>query len=529
MTVGHIAVCLALAAGFVCGQSDNKPEIRGAVTDPSLDIGVAGAEITLFEFLLDAEKTVVRTQIATTSTDTRGEFRFPLQHVGEYFVEVKKEGYSVPVFGPGGPPTNTGTRADVTLEHPSQDVRFLLTRLGEITGGVIDEDGNPIAGLRIGTQKTPIPSDFEPAAITNQDGSFTTKKLAPGEYLVRILPKAGDHETVTAGFSEDDLKIIDEDFNPAASEPVPVSGGASASVGTMTARKVPFYRVHLFVPEVICQPKENWMLSVIPRTVLVGLSYTGVPCGSDFLVRNLKPGSYWFAVRSDKLSRWALAAVEVTRENVEVSMPMMQSAELNGRIIAAEGAALPNLGQVTIMMRARLGAIFRWTATAPVTLEGKFVVRDLPLVPHDVSVRGLDSRYYVKELRYNSTAMADGMLTPAPGASVQDLEIVLDDKPGVISGSVRDGDKPVSNPFIVAVKLPFQEGDIPLSGESLTGDKDGKFQILGLPPGEYRVIALNKFVRLNEISVQILSRAEKVIVDRGSSKDVSLKLIDPSR
>jgi hypothetical protein len=176
-----------------------------------------------------------------------------------------------------------------------------------------------------------------------------------------------------------------------------------------------------------------------------------------------------------------------------------------------------------------LGAFFRWTATAPVTLEGKFVVRDLPLVRHDVSVRGLDSRYYVKELRYNSTAMADGMLTPALGASVQDLEIVLDDKPGVISGSVRDGDKPVSNPFIVAVKLPFQEGDIPLSGESLTGDKDGKFQILGLPPGEYRVIAINKFVRLNEISVQILSRAEKVIVDRGSSKDVSLKLIDPSR
>src|SRR5580704_17578440 len=103
MTVRRLALYLALVAGFVFAQNDNKPEIRGTVTEPSLNIGVAGAEITLFEFLLDAEKTVVRTQIATTSTDTRGEFRFPLDHFGNYFVEVKKEGYSLPSLGAGDP------------------------------------------------------------------------------------------------------------------------------------------------------------------------------------------------------------------------------------------------------------------------------------------------------------------------------------------------------------------------------------------------------------------------------------------
>src|SRR5689334_11478916 len=109
MKYRRIAFCLALSARFVCAQGDNKPEIGGTVTEPSLNIGVAGAEITLFEFLLDAEKTVVRTKIATASTGTRGEFRFPLEHFGEYFVEVKKEGYSVPVFIPGSkPPETTG-------------------------------------------------------------------------------------------------------------------------------------------------------------------------------------------------------------------------------------------------------------------------------------------------------------------------------------------------------------------------------------------------------------------------------------
>jgi hypothetical protein len=269
------------------------------------------------------------------------------------------------------------------------------------------------------------------------------------------------------------------------------------------------------------------MFSVIPKAVTVGLSYTSVPCGSAFLVRNLKPGSYWFAVRNDKPSRWALAAVEVTRENVEVSLAMTRAAELNGRIIAAEGATLPKLDQVMIMMRARLGAFFRWTATSSVTSEGKFLVRDLPLVPHDLSVRGLDSRYYVKEIRYNSVVMADAMITPAPGAMAQNLEIVLDDKPGVITGSVRDGDRPVSTPFIVALKWPFTEGDIPVSGEGLTGDKEGRFQISGLAPGEYRVIALTKFIRFTEISNQLLNRAERVTLERGSSRSISIKIVEP--
>ena len=525
MTARRLALNLALMAGFVCAQSDNKPEIRGVVTDPNLNIGVAGAQITLFEFLLNAERTVVRTQIATTSTDTRGEFRLPLEHFGQYFIEVKKEGYSVPFFGGGGvSPNGAAASVDIDRDHPTPDLRFSLSLPGEITGKVVDEDGNPVAGLRVGIQKAPIPSDMESAAVTNQDGSFTTKKLSPGQYLVRLSPKAGDFETVTDTFSEGDLKIVDQDIDSTPSVPVPVSPGATANTGTLTIRKVPYYRAHVSVPSIDCQPKESWMVSVLPRNIRVALRYVSVPCGNEFLVRNLKPGSYWFAIRSDKPSRWALAAVDVTRQNVDVSMAISPTAEIHGRFVGAEGVTLPKFQRVGIMMRGRFDS-----AVGAVDPEGKFAVRNLWGLSHDLSVQGLGGRYYVKEIRYNGVVMADGMITPVPGAPAQDLEIVLDDQPATITGTVRDGDKPVSKPFVLVLKWPFTAGDPLLNSEHPAADDQGRFQISGLAPGEYRVIALTKNIVNTQISDQLLSRAEKVTLERGSLKDISLKRIDPSQ
>jgi Carboxypeptidase regulatory-like domain len=528
MIARRIALYLAFVAGFVCAQSDDKPEIRGTVTDPSLNIGVAGAEITLFEFLLDADKTVVRTQIATTSTDKRGEFRFPLDHFAEYLIEVTKEGYSVPSVGSG----DAFARADVNRDHPTQDLRFLLTHPGEITGRVVDEDGNPVAGLQVATlmNATQMPSRFGPDIVTAQDGSFAVTKLPAGQYSILISPKT--LENVTAQFSDEDLKIVDQDLDSASNAPVPVSSGATSSVGTITARKAPYYRAHVFVAGVDCTPKESWTFSLRYRTNPEFGRQLSIPCGSGFLVRNLKPGSYWFILRTGKpqeTGKWALAEVDITRENVEVSMVMSQTADVHGRFVAVEGATLPKFQRVGIMMRGRLGALFVDSAVGAVDAEAKFTVKNLWGIPHDVSVQGLGGGYYVKEIRYNGVAMADGMVTPVPGAPAQNLEIVLDDQPATITGSVRDGDKPVSSPFIVAVKWPFTEGDVPVSGDGLKGDRDGRFQISGLAPGEYRLMAFNKIVRITELSSQLLNRAEKVTLERGSLKDVSLKLIDPSQ
>ena len=51
----------------------------------------------------------------------------------------------------------------------------------------------------------------------------------------------------------------------------------------------------------------------------------------------------------------------------------------------------------------------------------------------------------------------------------------------------------------------------------------------GLAPGEYRVLALAQDTLIKNMSnlLPLLSRAEKVTLERGSLKDVSLKIVEP--
>jgi hypothetical protein len=519
-------------AGFVFAQSDIKPEIRGSVIESGSNIGVAGAEITLFEFLPDANNMTVRTRVATTSTDAHGEFRFALKHLGGYYLEAKKDSYLASTPVASLPSESAGTVASVDREHPAQEIQLWLMRPGEVTGRVVDEDGNPVVGRRVGIMPdgSPIPFDVAPGPVTDQNGSFATGKMQPGEYLIRLSPKAGDFETVMPQFSEDDLKIVDQDFDSAAGPSVLVSPGATTNAGTITIRKAPYYKAHVSVVDATCSPKENWRFLAIPRSIF--RHNIDVPCGKDFLIRNLTPASYWFILRSGKpeeTGKWAMAEVEIAHENVEVSMTLSPAAEIRARLVAAEGVTLPKFPRLGIMMRGRIDSIFIDSAVGAPDAEGKFTVQNLLGIPHDVTVQGLGGRYYVKEIRYNGVAMPDGLVTPVSGAIAQDLEIVVDDKAGTITGSVRDGDKPVSKPFVLVVKWPIQEGDPLLSAERPNGDDQGKFQISGLAPGEYRVIALTKNIVNTEVSYQLLNRAEKITLERGSLKDISLKLIDASQ
>jgi hypothetical protein len=105
---------------------------------------------------------------------------------------------------------------------------------------------------------------------------------------------------------------------------------------------------------------------------------------------------------------------------------------------------------------------------------------------------------------------------------------VIDDKAGVISGTVMDGDKPAEGAIVrLFPKVPpFANTE---SGART--DAQGRFQIAGLAPGEYGVIAI-PFAAAGIDSVepvqQLAVRAETIRVERGGTQTVSLTLTDPS-
>jgi len=109
---------------------------------------------------------------------------------------------------------------------------------------------------------------------------------------------------------------------------------------------------------------------------------------------------------------------------------------------------------------------------------------------------------------------------------------VLDDKAASVSGVVTAGDKPVEDAAIMVVKWPMPTDVFSLFLISARGatDEQGRFRVLGLTPGEYRILAMPReaIVRLGpEAMTPLLERAEKLTLEGGSAKNISLKIVEP--
>jgi len=542
------ALLLLCGAGLACAQP--QLEIRGTVVEAGL--GVAGATVTLYEFGHTPAEATTRKEFATVFTDGRGSFQFHPERSGQYYLEARKYEYVNANLNlhASGMRDFAGESVELSADHPAREFQLALTRLGELRGRVIDENGTPMAGLRLIVHPpASTPSPEWANTVADKDGYFTASKLKPGSYLVRIMPQRAALQVVLQ-FSADDLKIVDQDLEtsewPGGGEersatPVPVNPGGSVSVGTITVRKAQYYRARVSVLPNDCQPGEKWSFAAIqpavPKTPFIPT--LDVPCTKEFLVRNLSPGSYLFALtsgRNTETNKWAHAPVEIARENADVVLTMFPGMDIDGRVTTADGAPSPSSVKMRIAVTPDIQgfADFLLFGTRPTTPDarGLFQVKGLQGDRHRVTVDGPGGNYYVKEIRHNGLAAIDGLIALAPGAPGQ-LEIVIDDKSASITGLVTNGDKAASEAVVAVVKWPVPAGESLLSLlRSVRGaaDDQGRFRIDGLQPGEYRIVALPRDVaaRLSpESFIPLLNRGEKVTVERGSSQSISLKIVQP--
>ena len=514
--------CLVIAA-LARAQSPSQLEIRGTVVEGALGIG--GVTVTLYEFGHTPAESTTRTVFATAFTDAAGKFAFHPTRTGDYYVEVQKESYFAESYnGPTvDPADSTGDPVRVDGEHPRQEREFSLMRLGELRGRVVDEDGKPLANLRVAIR----PGTITPV-VTDQDGNFTATKLRPGDYLVSVLPRAPE---ILARFSEEDLNVVDQDLQVLnwPGVPVPVRSGASLSVGTITALKTPYYRAHVSVQSGDCSAGEKWTFADRPE--MAGFGPT-VPCGKEFLIRNLAPGTYTFTLAATKrpgeARRSASVSVEVTDRNIEVAMTMSTGADISGRIVTADGSPLTPGGRITVATRPLRGVLGASQVATP-DATGKFMITGTTSDRQRVEIMGLARQFYVKEIRYNGLTVADGIFTPIPGAPGQ-LDIVIDNQAATINGSVAGYDRVSARVMVVAVKWPLSTDTamqaLLNTAAGTVADDQGRFQIGGLAPGEYRVLAVTTG-DLAQVSPDAMSRAEKVTLERGSSQSVSLKIVEP--
>lgn len=544
MAFRRITLLFSLALVPAGAQNEPALEIHGIVSEVGLNLGLAGAEVTIFEFTGPDRDRKVH---ATAATDARGEFTFHLDRFGDYYVEVRKQAYSATISqqsasNAGPAAENTGTLVSVSAAHPSQEVRLALMRPGALAGIVIDENDSPVSGMLVQITRAGLPALAQATTATGKDGSFTANSLIPGEYLVKVSRGPLKGIASMPNFSEEDLKVVDQEpqtvYWPEASDEnsataIRVSPSAPTSLGTIRMRTTPSYRARVSIegckPDdlphfLVATPNDGQMIvQNYGSTPVMFLDTPNVAC-QDFLIRGLKPGSYTFVLSSKR--GWAATPVEVTKKNLEVALTLLPPVDVTGRFVAAEGATLPAFDkvQVTLFPAESGGSPTRVTLDS----NGTFLAGGVMGPSHRVRIEGLGDKYYVKEIRLDGRAAADGVVRLYRGSQ---LEIVIDDQPGAITGSVTDGDKPFSQPLVFVAKWPSLE----VLDRPVTGDNGGQFQIMGLTPGEYRVLAVQSAPLPDGQQIwqgmlsKLWSGAEKVTVERGGSQTVPLKLSDPLR
>jgi len=518
-------------------------EIHGLVVEAGANTPVENAQVSVTPVGPNKE------QVAKATTDSRGVFRIPVEKPGAYYVRTVKDGYTDD--GKTTIRTLPSNQLQVTLDKdkPLADARLVLARTGELTGRVVDADtGKPMANFRVYPQgieyvEGQIYHWGGPPAVTNSEGQFTVTGLRPGNYVAQIGPQTLARESFLDKFSEKDLEVVDQDYEESywpggGGEdmvlPAPLFAGGSASVGTVKARKVSYYRIHISLGGAGCLPG-------LEIGIHAGSNGSRVECGKDYLLKNYQPGSYLFyftavpkiGESNDDMARVVLP-VEVIDKNLDLKVDFRRGADVDGRIVVADGASKPPLEKLRIRMMLTGDIQFAVEQkTVSPDSEGRFRLVNRPAARARITVLDLPPNFDVKEIRYNGSAISDNIVPINGYAMAHSVEIVVDDKPASITGAVVDGDKPVGQAHIVLVRWPVSREDVYLSAKNVDGDGEGRFQFAGLAPGEYRILAVapENLGKLDQprILERLLSGAERVTLTGGGSQNLTLKLTDPAR
>ena|ERR1700680_1947636 len=520
-------------------------DIYGVVVESETGQPISGSTVSLFKNDGGLNGGSSR---STATTDLSGSFRFTSPGPGDYRVQALMSGYVASVALTVG--SSDTANLVVSNDQPVAAVRLVLHRPAEISGRVADEaTGDPIAKLDVGLWQVFYVSGIRrfiplPKLTTSANGEFVATGLSPGDYVIGVGSHVAGKDritTIVGGLSKDEVKLIDHDYegvfwpsvsNIESATPVRVISHQSQDLGQFRLRKVPFYRAHIIIDAHRCSPSED--IDVTHDGDAGSIEFLGtVPCGNESLIKRFKAGSHrlWFYTGKDRLTRLrGSTEFQVVDENIKIFVQLNRGIDIEGIVIAADGASKPPFQSISLFLKPRKGV--SWADEGPVAPygDGKIRISNVELTDQSVSLSGLPDSRYVKEMRYNGAIIRHGIMQLSPGALAHHLEIVVDDKPATIAGTVTNGDAAAGAPFLLLLQRPFDWSVPPWSFSTTTAGQDGKYQFKGVAPGDYNLLAIpeSSRARIEEPSVLqgLLTKAKEITLASGDNQTLSLELVE---
>lgn len=481
--------------------------------------------------------------VRAVPSDLDGRFEFQHLPPGRFTVWASKNGYVTLSYGQHRP-FQAGRRIELAAGQAFDQATIALPRGAVIAGRVVNDLGEPVAGISVGAYRLRYRDgrrEVAPAGQTGQTndlGRYRISALPPGRYFVGtygMMAVAGavveegvtlapTYYPATANIAEGQPVAVRQAQEVGNIDIAMVVGRAASVTGTiLDSRGRPAAALML-----AARPAGDSLLAVLNRTL-----GTSQPNG-QFALRNLMPGEYVLhaVVRSpdSKDAESADAPLTVGGSDIE---GMTITAVPNGRIVGRimfDGDATPAFTPASL--RISVGIPFGFQdASAQVGAEWAFTVGDIEPGNVSLSCSGLPAGWAVNRVVANGRDVTESSFDLAPGLPPTTVEITLTDKPTTLSGVVgRDAKAAASDDYTVVVfsddPAQWREG----SKRILVArpDQNGAYKLTGLRPGRYRAIAVEYLDDGEQWNPEFLSwaqsRAARVELEDGAAVTLNLTL-----
>jgi protocatechuate 3,4-dioxygenase beta subunit len=472
----------------------------------------------------------------TVRADLQGRYTFPDLPAGRYIVSASKPGYLALEYGQRRP-FEAGRRIELGVAERLTRLDILLPASASITGVVSDEAGERVNQMWVvavrqayrNGRRSPV---VTASTVTNDIGEFRLSGLAPGEYYIVTSQRDGR----MSEFSDEPFgygtTVYPGVSTLAAAQPVRVTVGQQV---TGVAIPVMASRTAAIAGVVVDESGRTVTAQPVNVTDAPDIGSLGGLVGGAvtdetgaFRIASVRPGVYSLLANSRQKS--GDVQVEVREADVSgVTIVMGSGGTIDGRVTTPAGP--PGAKAGLIQLCALATGTSRCASGSPrVGPDGSFTwpgVRGSRLV----RAYGMPDGWWLKAVLQGDRDITDVPLTIAHGDVAGGLEVVFDDKPTTLSGSVTDASGAPVADYTVLV---FSADETRWSPESRfiaadRPDQAGKVQFRGLPPGDYHIAAVEWVEEGQWLDAQFLQRvrplASKVRLEAGQTQVVELKLV----
>jgi protocatechuate 3,4-dioxygenase beta subunit len=486
------------------------------------------------------------------ATDADGRFEFTGVPAGRYGLEATKILHLTGRYGGPDSSQAPSTRIRLAEGRTLTNLDILLPTGSAITGTVVDEAGEPVAGIVIRALRPRDSTELRLASAfgasserTDDRGRFRLFGLLPGTYFVAASTNSGIGTTeAREGWA---ATLYPGTTDTALASPLRIDAGRDLSGIDIMLGPPPAARVTGFAFDADGQPARSVLLSASQRTGALFLEPRTTTAGPDgaFGFPSVPPGEYVVQTTGPigglafaDLGRpfhFGMAYVTVgDTDPPPVTVRAGRGSVVEGRVVAESG------GSTTVSVTTiptdfdRSPIIGIGSIGLTIRSDGAFHLEGVTGPRRIVKVGGPDESY----LRSAVVNGRDALDTPfdfgLAGEAFRDVEVVVATDAASVSGQVVDARQNPVEQYIVRLFSTDPAQWFPRSQrlKIARAASSGRFRIAGVPPGDYWMVVVEKSddplaesdspdpMELDALA----SRAERIMLGPSDARQVTLTL-----